>query len=114
MALRKVADGAPPPAVVDQKRIGHERVVRFALGALEDRHAVPQTGGIGRQAGIDAVSVLAFNGLNDLEDFLVSEDGAAIQAAETRLTGNGSEWWTAINYGVINRLMPELATEVPR
>jgi hypothetical protein len=63
---------------------------------------------------IDAVSVLAFSGLNDLEDFLVSEDGAAIQAAETRLTGNGSEWWTAINYSVINRLMPELATEVPR
>jgi hypothetical protein len=33
----------------------------------------------------------------------------AIKACEGRLTGDGSEWWTAINYGVINRLMPELA-----
>jgi hypothetical protein len=63
---------------------------------------------------IDAVSVLAFGSMNDLEDYLVSEDGAAIEAAEAALTGEGSEWWTAINYGVINRLMPELATERPQ
>jgi hypothetical protein len=25
--------------------------------------------------------------------------------------GEGSEWWTGINYSVINRLVPELATE---
>ena len=26
------------------------------------------------------------------------------------LQGEGSEWWTALNYSVINRLMPERAT----
>jgi hypothetical protein len=60
---------------------------------------------------IDAVSVLSFASLNDVEDYLVSEDHRAIEASENALQGEGSEWWTAINYSVINRLMPELATE---
>jgi len=61
---------------------------------------------------IDAVSVLSFASLNDVEDYLVSADHAAIDASEAALTGEGSEWWTGINYSVINRLMPELATEL--
>ncbi|GGX78434.1 hypothetical protein GJV26_04270 [Massilia dura] len=60
---------------------------------------------------IDAVSVLSFASLNDVEDYLVSADHAAIEAAENALLGEGSEWWTGINYSVINRLVPELATE---
>jgi len=60
---------------------------------------------------IDAVSVLSFASLNDVEDYLVSPDHAAIEASENALQGEGSEWWTAINYSVINRLMPELPTE---
>ena len=60
---------------------------------------------------IDAVSVFSFASLNDVEDYLVSEDHRAIAASENALSGEGSEWWTAINYSVINRLMPELATE---
>lgn len=62
---------------------------------------------------IDAVSIFAFASMNDVEDFLVSEGHAAIAASEEALTGEGSEWWTALNYSVINRLMPELATELP-
>jgi hypothetical protein len=62
---------------------------------------------------IDAVSIFAFASMNDVEDFLVSEGHAAIAASEAALTGEGSEWWTALNYSVINRLMPELATELP-
>ena len=62
---------------------------------------------------IDAVSVLSFASLNDVEDFLVSDGYAAIAHAENALQGEGSEWWTAVNYSVINRLTPELATEMP-
>jgi len=62
---------------------------------------------------IDAVSVLSFASLNDLEDYLVSEDHQAIAASERALLGEGSEWWTGINYSVINRLMPEVATILP-
>ena len=59
---------------------------------------------------IDAVSILSFASLNDVEDYLVSSDHAAIAQSEAALTGEGSEWWTAINYSVMNRLMPEVAT----
>ena len=61
---------------------------------------------------IDAVSVLSFASLNDVEDFLVSADYPAIAASLETLQGEGSEWWTAINYSVINRLGPEVTTEL--
>jgi len=61
---------------------------------------------------IDAVSILGFASMNDVEDYLVSPGHAAIEASETALAGEGSEWWTALNYSVINRLLPELATEL--
>lgn len=60
---------------------------------------------------IDAVSILAFASMNDVEDYLVSDDYAAVQASEDALAGEGSEWWTAVNYSVINRLAPEVATD---
>jgi len=63
---------------------------------------------------IDAVSIFAFASMNDVEDYLVSDGQDAIAASEQALTGEGSEWWTALNYSVINRLMPELATEFPQ
>ena len=59
---------------------------------------------------IDAVSILSFACMNDVEDYLVHADHASIQASEDTLAGEGSEWWTAINYSVINRLSPEIAT----
>jgi hypothetical protein len=61
---------------------------------------------------IDAVSVLSFASLNDVEDYLVSADHAAIEASENALQGEGSEWWTALNYSVINRILPERATDL--
>jgi len=59
---------------------------------------------------IDAVSILAFDSLNDVEDYLVSDGQVALEASERALCGDGSEWWTAINYSIINRIMPEQAT----
>ena len=66
-----------------------------------------------RAAGSTPSPILAFASLNDVEDYLVSADHAAIEASESRLAGEGSEFWTAVNYSIINRLMPELATERP-
>lgn len=48
--------------------------------------------------------------MNALEDYLLSSDHAAVEASENALAGEGSEWWSAINYSVINRLLPEIAT----
>jgi hypothetical protein len=61
---------------------------------------------------IDAVSVLSFASMNDVEDYLVSAEHAAIEASENALQGEGSEWWTALNYSVINRILPERATDL--
>ncbi|AWN36545.1 EthD domain-containing protein [Methylobacterium radiodurans] len=61
---------------------------------------------------IDGISVLSFASLNDVEDYLVTADYAAIEAAEAELADpDVSEFWTAVNYSVINRLVPERATE---
>lgn len=61
---------------------------------------------------IDGISVLSFDSVNDVEDFLVTADHAVIEAAENAIADpETSEFWTAINYSVINRLMPERATE---
>jgi hypothetical protein len=62
---------------------------------------------------IDAVSILSFACMNDVEDYLLHPDHAVIEASEDALTGDGSEWWTAVNYSVINRLAPEIATSRP-
>ena len=61
---------------------------------------------------IDGISVLSFASLNDVEDYLITPDHAAIEADEANFTDPAaSEFWTAVTYAVINRLMPELATE---
>ena len=86
----------------------HEFVRRYA-----QLHTIGSTQEDPEGSRIDAVSILAFASLNDVEDYLVSADHAAIEASESRLAGEGSEFWTAVNYSIINRLMPELATERP-
>ncbi|SDA33032.1 hypothetical protein SAMN02799622_05428 [Methylobacterium sp. UNC378MF] len=61
---------------------------------------------------IDGIWVVSFASLSNVEDFLVTADHAAIEAAEAEFADTGaSEFWTAVNYGVVNRLVPELATE---
>ena len=60
---------------------------------------------------MDGISVLAFASLNDVEDYLVSDDYRAIAADEATFTDVArSEYWTGLNYSVINRLLPELTT----
>ena len=86
----------------------HQHVRRYA-----QLHTIGSTQEDPEGSRIDAVSVLAFASLNDVEDYLVSPDHEAIEASEAKLAGEGSEFWTAVNYSVINRLMPELATDRP-
>ena len=63
---------------------------------------------------IDGISVLSFASLNDVEDYLVTADHASIEAAEATFADpDASEFWTAVNYSVINRLVPERATDRP-
>lgn len=62
-------------------------------------------------AKIDGISVFSFSSLNDVEDYLATEAWAAIEQAEAEIADpDASEFWTAVNYSVINRLAPEQAT----
>jgi hypothetical protein len=84
----------------------HRYVRRYA-----QLHAIGTTQADPDGEMIDAISVLSFSSVNDVEDYLVSPDHAAVEASEAALTGAGSEFWTAVNISIINRLMPELPTE---
>lgn len=60
---------------------------------------------------IDAISVLSFASVNDVEDYLISDDYRRIEADEATFVDLGqSEFWTGLNYSVINHLLPEVAT----
>ncbi len=60
---------------------------------------------------MDAISVLSFASMNDVEDYLATTDYQTIETDEaTFIDFDQSEFWTGINYSVINRLLPELAT----
>ncbi|GAA2325511.1 EthD domain-containing protein [Streptomyces kunmingensis] len=62
-------------------------------------------------AAMDVVEILGFASVNDVEDYLTSSDQHAITEHERSSAGEGGEFWTGVNYTVIDRLMPELATE---
>lgn len=59
---------------------------------------------------IDGITVLSFASLNDVEDYLVTADYRDIESHEREVCSDAGEFWTALNYSLINRLMPEVAT----
>lgn len=60
----------------------------------------------------DGISVFSFAGVTDLEDFLMTEEYAAIEADEAKFVDHAnSEYWTGVNYNIINRIYPESATD---
>jgi hypothetical protein len=60
----------------------------------------------------DGISVLSFDGMTDAEDFLMTQCNVAIEADEaTFIDHDGSEYWTALNYNIINRMYPERVTK---
>ena len=60
---------------------------------------------------IDSLSIFGFRSLNDVEDFLISADVSRLDLMERELCSPESEFWTAANYSIINRLSPEFPTE---
>lgn len=62
-------------------------------------------------AAMDVIEVIGFSSMNDVEDFLTDTDQDSIRAHEQSLVEDGaSEYWTGLNYTVIDRLSPELRT----
>jgi hypothetical protein len=61
---------------------------------------------------IDGVSLLAFSGMNDVEDFLQTTSFQAIRDDERKFGDLArGEFWTALNITVANRLGPDRVTE---
>ena len=94
-------------ALVLSKAATHQYVRRYAqLHYLDSTQEDPEG------SRMDGISVLSFGSVIDVEDYLTHADHAAIEVSESALCdAAGSEWWTAVNYSVINRLLPELATD---
>jgi hypothetical protein len=84
----------------------HRYVRRYA-----QLHYVGSTQDDPEGSRMDGITVLGFSSVNDVEDYLTDPDYRAVEADEAALVdATGSEFWTAVNYGVINRLYPEVAT----
>lgn len=61
----------------------------------------------------DGVSLFNFASLNDLEDFLRSDDYQAIAKDEARMIDTSAgEWWTSIGMTIVNRIIFEKTTSL--
>jgi uncharacterized protein (DUF1330 family) len=93
-------------AVVLAQAATHTYVRRYA-----QLHNIGSTQPDPEGSRMDAIAVLAFASMNDVEDYLNSDGYQAIETDEAAFVDQAqSEFWTGINYSVINRLLPELAT----
>lgn len=62
---------------------------------------------------LDGVTLMNFTSINELEDFLRSPEQRSIAADEKRMMDlSVSEWWTTIAMMLVNRVAPELATDL--
>jgi len=97
----------PHAALVIAQPATHQYVRRYAQ--LHNIGSTQQPDPEGRL--IDAISVLSFASVNDVEDYLLTDGYRTIEADEASFIDlERSEFWTGLNYSVINRLLPELAT----
>lgn len=103
-----------------QQRWLHEHADRVIASAATReyvcRYAQLHTFGVTQEdpegEKIDGISIFSFASLNDLEDYLCTEAWAEIEADENLIADSQKgEFWTSVNYSVINRLMPEQKTE---
>lgn len=63
-------------------------------------------------ANIDGITLMSFASMNDVEDFLMSDSYKAIvTGAHSIEASEKSEYWTGLNYSVINRINPERVTK---
>ncbi|GLI09148.1 hypothetical protein YDYSG_51800 [Paenibacillus tyrfis] len=62
-------------------------------------------------SGIDGITIMAFANMNDVEDFLMTDEYSEIEKDEHLIADpKVSEYWTGLNYNVVNRVYPEHAT----
>ncbi|MYS24159.1 EthD domain-containing protein [Streptomyces sp. DvalAA-14] len=87
----------------------HTYVRRYA-----QLHTVGTTQDDPDAALMDVIDIMGFACMNDVEDYLTSTDYEAVAHHQRSLTLDGCEYWTGLNYTVIDRLMPELPTAEPR
>lgn len=66
-------------------------------------------------AGIDAITLMYFRSMNDVEDYVMSDGFKAMISDLQRIADQKkSDYWTAINYLVINRLGKEKVTSASK
>lgn len=61
----------------------------------------------------DGITVMSFSCVADLEDFIMSDDYNTMLSDEAEYSDLSlSEYWTGINYNIINRLYPEVVSKM--
>ncbi|MEJ7637386.1 MAG: EthD domain-containing protein [Singulisphaera sp.] len=62
-------------------------------------------------SGWDGITVMSFAGMTDVEDYLMNDDYAAVERDEAEFVDHDrTEYWTGLNYNIINRIYPEQVT----
>jgi EthD domain-containing protein len=62
-------------------------------------------------ANYDAVSVLNFATMNDVEDYLMSPGYRIIEESRGRISASqATEYWTSTNFNIVSRIAPEAVT----
>jgi hypothetical protein len=65
-------------------------------------------------SAIDAVTLMSFSNMNDLEAYLLSEGHAAIMKSEERFSLTAeAEYWSALNFNIVQREAGERPTARP-
>lgn len=60
---------------------------------------------------IDGVTLMSFSCMNDVEDYLMSDDYLEVEADEYTISNRQeSEYWTALSHNIVNQIYPERAT----
>lgn len=98
------------PLVAAQSKCWARRYVQLHnIGPTEPGHPLyhPQA------STLDGVTLMNFTSVNDLEDFLCSSAQVLIAADEAQMMDStASEWWTTIGMVLVNRVAPEIATDL--
>jgi hypothetical protein len=100
---RWLADHA---AVVLSQTATHSYVRRYAQLHTFDTTQEDPDG-----AAMDVIEIFGFASLNDVEDYLTDPSQRAVAEHELPLLRHDAcEYWTGVNYTIVDRLYPELAT----
>lgn len=91
----------------DTRRLVQRYVQLHNIGPTVEREPLfhPET------SRIDGVTLMGFASMNDVEEFLQTDGYVAIMESERALSiPDAGEYWTALNFGIVNRIHAETAT----